>query len=280
MLLPHQITSIIAPKNCVVFDAEQRISELVFDSRKVTFPEQTLFFAIKTEKNDGHLYIPELIKQKVKNFIVSDNIEHYLKYNANFYQVIEPVRAMQQIAAAHRKRFNYQVVGITGSNGKTIVKEWLSTILSHEFSVIKSPNSYNSQIGVPLSVWQMNDNYGFAIFEAGISQPNEMEELEAVIKPDIGILTNIGNAHSGFFNFSGSASYSPFRIFARLFLSGTEAAASYKYTGMPSSFARSPPNRFDSSIQSSIVQLATGTKGQTSRAPMRGCSPVCLVMSM
>jgi alanine racemase len=199
MLLPNQITQIVAHKKCVVFDENRSISELVFDSRKNTLPEQTIFFAIKTEKNDGHLYIPELIKQKVKNFIISDDLEHYKKYNANFYQVADPVLAMQQIAAAHRKKFHYPVVGITGSNGKTIVKEWLATILSHEFSVIKSPNSYNSQIGVPLSVWKMNDSYGFAIFEAGISQKNEMEKLETVIKPDIGILTNIGNAHSGFF---------------------------------------------------------------------------------
>jgi alanine racemase len=199
MLLPHQIIQIIAPKNSAVSNPNGNISELVFDSRKVTLPEQTLFFAIKTEKNDGHLYIPELIKHKVINFIVSNDLETYKNLNANFYQVSDPVLAMQQIAAAHRNNFNYQVVGITGSNGKTIVKEWLSTILSQEFSVIKSPNSYNSQIGVPLSVWKMNDTYGFAIFEAGISQKDEMNKLEAVIKPDIGILTNIGNAHSGFF---------------------------------------------------------------------------------
>ena len=199
MLLPAQILQIITPTNHSVLDANCGISELAFDSRKITFPEQTLFFAIKTAKNDGHLYISELIKQKVKNFVISENIEHYKNFNANFYQIDKPVLAMQQMASEHRKTFTYPVVGITGSNGKTIVKEWLSTILSHEFSVIKSPNSYNSQIGVPLSVWKMNDTYGFAIFEAGISQKNEMEKLEAVIQPDIGILTNIGNAHSGFF---------------------------------------------------------------------------------
>jgi alanine racemase len=199
MLLPAQILQIITPTNHSVWDANCGILELAFDSRKITFPEQTLFFAIKTAKNDGHLYISELIKQKVENFVISENIAHYKNFNANFYQVDEPVLAMQQMASEHRKTFTYPVVGITGSNGKTIVKEWLSSILSHEFSVIKSPNSYNSQIGVPLSVWKMNDTYGFAIFEAGISQKNEMEKLEAVIQPDIGILTNIGNAHSGFF---------------------------------------------------------------------------------
>jgi len=199
MLLPEQIIQIITLKNSRIVAPDCGFSELVFDSRKVTFPEKTLFFAIKTAKNDGHLYISELIKQKVKNFIVSENVEQYKDCDANFFQVDNPVLAMQQMAAEHRKKFNYPVVGITGSNGKTIVKEWLSTILSKEFSVIKSPNSYNSQIGVPLSVWQMNDNHNFAIFEAGISQKDEMEKLEMVIKPNIGILTNIGNAHSGFF---------------------------------------------------------------------------------
>ncbi|MCL2435460.1 MAG: bifunctional UDP-N-acetylmuramoyl-tripeptide:D-alanyl-D-alanine ligase/alanine racemase [Lentimicrobiaceae bacterium] len=199
MLLPDNIIQIIAPKNSIVIDSNWGISELGFDSRKLTFPAQTLFFAIKTAKNDGHLYIKELIRQKVRNFIIGEDVEHYKGLNANFYQVNDPVLAMQQIAAEHRKHFNYPVVGITGSNGKTIIKEWLSTILSKDFSVIKSPNSYNSQIGVPLSVWQMNGNYNFGIFEAGISQKNEMDNLEAVIKPNIGILTNIGNAHSGFF---------------------------------------------------------------------------------
>ena len=199
MLLPEQLIQIIYPKNRIIAAPNGSISELVFDSRKVTFPEKTLFFAIKTAKNDGHLYIPELIKQNVLNFVVTEDLERFKDFDANFYQVENPVFAMQQIAAHHRKQFDYPVVGITGSNGKTIVKEWLSTILSKEFSVIKNPNSYNSQIGVPLSVWQMNENHNFAIFEAGISQKNEMENLEAVIKPTIGILTNIGNAHSGFF---------------------------------------------------------------------------------
>jgi len=199
MLLPNKIIQTVSPKSSIVFDLSWGISELSFDSRKLIFPAQTLFFAIKTTKNDGHLYIAELIKQKVRNFIVSENLDHYKGFNANFYQVDDPVLAMQQIVIEHRKHFNYPVVGITGSNGKTIVKEWLSTVLSKDFSVIKSPNSYNSQIGVPLSVWQMNDSYNFAIFEAGISKKNEMAQLEAVIKPNIGILTNIGNAHSGFF---------------------------------------------------------------------------------
>jgi len=199
MLLPNKIIEIITPKNSKIVDQNWAISELVFDSRKLTFPQQSLFFAIKTGKNNGHHYIPELVKQKVKNFIVSEELDDYKNYDANFYLVDDPVFAMQQIAAEHRKQFNYPIVGITGSNGKTIVKEWLTAMLAKDFSIIKSPNSYNSQIGVPLSVWQMNDTHNFGIFEAGISQKDEMRKLEAVIKPNIGILTNIGNAHSGFF---------------------------------------------------------------------------------
>ncbi|MDR0206157.1 MAG: bifunctional UDP-N-acetylmuramoyl-tripeptide:D-alanyl-D-alanine ligase/alanine racemase [Bacteroidales bacterium] len=199
MLQPNKITEIITPKNSNIVDQNWAISELVFDSRKLTFPQQSLFFAIKTEKNNGHLYIPELVRQKVKNFIVSEELDDYKNYKANFYQVDDPVWAMQKIAAEHRKQFNYPVIGITGSNGKTIVKEWLSAMLAKDFLVIKNPNSYNSQIGVPLSVWQMNDTNTIGIFEAGISQKNEIHKLETIIKPTIGILTNIGNAHSGFF---------------------------------------------------------------------------------
>ncbi|MCL2168184.1 MAG: bifunctional UDP-N-acetylmuramoyl-tripeptide:D-alanyl-D-alanine ligase/alanine racemase [Lentimicrobiaceae bacterium] len=199
MLLPSEIIKIISPKNNAVFYPDDGISELCFDSRKITFPEKSLFFAIKTEKNNGHSFISKLCKQKVKNFIISENIDQYKDLEANLYQVENPVWAMQQIAAEHRKKFFYPVVGITGSNGKTIVKEWLSTILSKDFAVIKNPNSYNSQIGVPFSVWQMNDTHSFGIFEAGISQKNEMHRLETVIKPNIGILTNIGNAHSAHF---------------------------------------------------------------------------------
>jgi len=199
MLLPEQIIQITAPENSILSNPKWKISELSFDSRKITFPEKTLFFAIKSEKNNGHRYIDELIKQKVKNFIVTENVENFTNLDANFYQVTDAVWAMQQIATEHRNLFSCPVVGITGSNGKTIVKEWLATILSKDFSVIKNPNSYNSQIGVPFSVWQMNENHSFGIFEAGISQQNEMEKLETVIKPNMGILTNIGNAHSCFF---------------------------------------------------------------------------------
>lgn len=177
---------------------EAPISELLFDSRRLLRPEKTLFFAIKTEKNDGHDFIPELIAKGVRNFIITENLQNHNK-SCNYIVVKDCVSALQQIATVHRKLFAIPVVGITGSNGKTIVKEWLTQMLSEDYHLIASPNSYNSQIGVPISVWQMRSQHNFAIFEAGISMPGEMQKLEAIIQPTIGILTNIGSAHSQFF---------------------------------------------------------------------------------
>lgn len=177
---------------------EAPISELLFDSRRLLRPEKTLFFAIKTEKNDGHDFIPELIAKGVRNFIITEDLRNYDK-SCNYIVVKDCVSALQQIATVHRKLFAIPVVGITGSNGKTIVKEWLTQMLSEDYHLIASPNSYNSQIGVPISVWQMRSQHNFAIFEAGLSMPGEMQKLEAIIQPTIGILTNIGSAHSQFF---------------------------------------------------------------------------------
>lgn len=176
------------------------ISELLFDSRRLLRPEKTIFFAIKTEKHDGHDYILELINQGVRNFVITEDVSRWKVFDdCNFIRVRDGVTALQQIAASHRQQFTIPVVGITGSNGKTIVKEWLTQMLSDDFHLIASPNSYNSQIGVAFSVWQMRPHHDFAIFEAGISQPDEMVRLEKIIRPNIGILTNIGSAHAQFF---------------------------------------------------------------------------------
>lgn len=169
------------------------ITQLVIDSRHVSLPDGVLFFAIQTSRNDGHQYIPELYAKGVRNFIVTKSID-FLP-DANVFQVENSVRALQEVAAFHRKQFDYPVLGITGSNGKTIVKEWLFQLLAPNFYIAKSPKSYNSQIGVPLSVWQMQPQHQLAIFEAGISQPNEMKYLQAIIQPTIGIFTNLGTAH-------------------------------------------------------------------------------------
>ncbi len=200
MLSPAEIGKIIAPIHCSIHNSSEMVSDLVFDSRKVITPNRSLFFAIKTAHDDGHKFIDELYFKGVRNFVITDDIKSYAKYNGNFFQVQNTIDALQKIASDHRKSFDYPVVGITGSNGKTIVKEWLSQVLSDEFNIVKSPNSFNSQIGVPLSVWQMSSKDNFAIFEAGISQKGEMIRLRKVIQPNIGILTNIGDAHAAHFS--------------------------------------------------------------------------------
>ncbi|MGC8865809.1 MAG: bifunctional UDP-N-acetylmuramoyl-tripeptide:D-alanyl-D-alanine ligase/alanine racemase [Bacteroidales bacterium] len=172
------------------------VDHLLIDSRRLQIPESTLFFAIKTPKNDGHRYISELLEKGVRQFVVTEpEVFSHLQGQANALLVENSIETLQVIAAAHRARFNIPVIGITGSNGKTVVKEWLREILSTQFSVCASPNSYNSQIGVPLSVWNLESGHRLAIFEAGISQPSEMEKLERIIRPTLGIFTNIGEAH-------------------------------------------------------------------------------------
>ncbi|SBW02157.1 bifunctional UDP-N-acetylmuramoyl-tripeptide:D-alanyl-D-alanine ligase/alanine racemase [uncultured Dysgonomonas sp.] len=190
----HKIAKILDAIASELNDAD--ISILLTDSRQVFYPAETLFFALSTKNNDGHKYINELYELGVRNFVVSQMLPDWENYNdANFLVVTNTLAALQRIAAYHRNQFDIPVIGITGSNGKTVVKEWLYQILHQDFNITHSPRSYNSQIGVPLSVWQMNDHTQLGIFEAGISQPEEMSKLEAIIRPTIGILTNIGQAH-------------------------------------------------------------------------------------
>ncbi|MFH1160064.1 MAG: bifunctional UDP-N-acetylmuramoyl-tripeptide:D-alanyl-D-alanine ligase/alanine racemase [bacterium] len=195
--------------------ADPAISELLIDSRRLANPEGTLFIALVSGRNDGHRYIRELAEKGVKCFLISNlqlavgswqlagNIviaSAAKQRDPVFILVSDTLTALQQLAAHHRKQFGYPVIGITGSNGKTIVKEWLYQLLSPDFQVIRSPKSFNSQLGVPLSVWKMEPRYDLAIFEAGISQPGEMDRLEEIIRPTIGILTNIGPAHDEHFS--------------------------------------------------------------------------------
>ncbi len=175
---------------------EKEVSVILTDSRSLTFPEETLFFALVTERNNAHRYIYDLYRKGVRHFVISDNIANKDKMpDANFLKVPDTLAALQQLATAHRNRFDIPVIGVTGSNGKTIVKEWLYQLLHEDYNMVRSPRSYNSQIGVPLSIWQMNESTELAVIEAGISQPGEMDKLEAIIKPTVGIITNIGGAH-------------------------------------------------------------------------------------
>jgi alanine racemase len=179
-----------------IFAGDILIEHLLLDSRKIYSPASSLFFAIAGPRRDGHHFIPELYKRGIRNFVISQPIETSLYPEANFLLVNDTLSALQELAAYHRKQFNIPVIGITGSNGKTIVKEWLYQLLHEDYNIVRSPKSYNSQIGVPLSVWQMNEKHTLAIFEAGISQQGEMPQLEKIIRPTIGVLTNIGAAHS------------------------------------------------------------------------------------
>ena len=175
---------------------------LSLDSRKIIDAPNTIFFAIKSSHHDGNKFIEGLYAKGVRNFVVSDkNINVNNVSLANVIVVRNTINALQSLAAHHRMLFaNLTVIGITGSNGKTIVKEWLNQLLEESFSIVRSPKSYNSQIGVPLSVLNINQSHNLAIFEAGISEPGEMTRLEKIIRPSIGCLTNIGQAHDEGFN--------------------------------------------------------------------------------
>ena len=163
----------------VIGNDSLEIRHLLTDSRQLKSPQDTLFFAIKTDKNDGARYIPELQSKGVQAFVTGDALA-----------------ALQALAAYVRSQFTGTVIGITGSNGKTVVKEWLYQLLKEDYTIVRSPQSYNSQIGVPLSVWQLAESKAqLAIFEAGISQPGEMERLERIIRPTIGVITYIGHEH-------------------------------------------------------------------------------------
>ena len=175
---------------------KELIHELLIDSRRLISPSRSLFFAIVSKRNDGHKYILELYEKGVRNFVVSAEPENILLYSeANFVLVKNTLNALQALCATHRRQFTIPVIGITGSNGKTIVKEWLYQLMFEDKNIVRSPKSYNSQIGVPLSVWQMSPENELAIFEAGISEPDEMDRLQTIIQPTIGIFTNVGHAH-------------------------------------------------------------------------------------
>lgn len=173
------------------------IHYLLTDSRQIIQPETSLFFALGNHPlRNGHQFIASAYKLGVKNFVVAHTFNTADYPNANFFKVDNTLLALQQLAAFHRKKFHYPVIGITGSNGKTIVKEWLYQLLQKEWNIVRSPRSYNSQIGVPLSVWHMGPQHQIGIFEAGISMPGEMQHLQNIIAPTIGILTSIGDAHN------------------------------------------------------------------------------------
>jgi len=196
-----EVAKIIQPLRVRLAAARAPVVSLLYDSRKLSDVRNGLFFALKG-KRDGHHYVADAYVAGVRNFVVTEETIDINSFpEANFLVVTDTLDALQVLAAHHRRRFAYPVIGITGSNGKTIVKEWLGQLLAKDYRIIRSPKSYNSQIGVALSLWQLSDAHDLAIIEAGISKSGEMERLHAMIKPDIAVLTTIGPAHDdGFFS--------------------------------------------------------------------------------
>ena len=188
----EKITTLIGARRYGDHDANVRW--LLTDSRSLCFPEETLFFALHTKRNDGHRYIDDLYRRGVRSFVV-EQVPDRPQPDANYLKVPSTLAALQRLAERHRDEFSIPVVGITGSNGKTMVKEWLYQLLLPSQRIVRSPRSYNSQIGVPLSVWLLNEQTEVAIFEAGISQPGEMMALHDIIQPTVGVLTCLGSAH-------------------------------------------------------------------------------------
>ncbi len=178
---------------------DYEIQTLLTDSRSVTYPENSLFFALMTSTGDGHHYLSELYARGVRNFVVErvPAVGRAEFPAANFFTVADTLKALQTLARYHRDRFTgTPVIAITGSRGKTIVKEWLYQLLHDNYNIVRSPRSYNSQIGVPLSLWELDGDTTLGIFEAGISQPGEMRALQSMIKPTVAVMTNIGQEHS------------------------------------------------------------------------------------
>lgn len=188
------------------------INSISIDSRSLQNDENTLFFAISGPNHDGHVYIKELIAKGVRHFVVS-KIPEGLENEAHFLFVDNTLDAFQKFAAFYRSQFDFPVIGITGSNGKTIIKEWLNFLLSPDYNIIRSPKSYNSQVGVPLSILGINEKHNLGIFEAGISQTFEMEKLQRIIQPTIGILSNVGSAHDEGFSSVGEKIKEKLKLF-------------------------------------------------------------------
>ena len=195
----NHIAQIIQADASIIAAAE--IDHLLIDSRKIIFPSTSLFFALHGPRRDGHQFIAELYDRGLRNFVVQNGFNTTAFKQANFLFVTNTLAALQVLASFHRNQFSIPIIGITGSNGKTVVKEWLYQLLLNDYSIVRSPRSFNSQVGVPLSVWQINEHNTLGVFEAGISTIHEMQSLEKIIQPTIGVLTTIGEAHNeGFTN--------------------------------------------------------------------------------
>ncbi|TAF50042.1 MAG: hypothetical protein EAZ62_08405, partial [Sphingobacteriia bacterium] len=199
--------------------ADQVVAHLVTDSRQVVFPASSLFFALPGPRRSGSDFVAAAYQRGVRFFVVDEvptiaQQGEPLAWSTHFFVVPDVLKALQDLAALHRQQFDYPVLGITGSNGKTMVKEWLYQLLQADYRIVRSPRSYNSQIGVPLSVWQMDAQHNLALLEAGISQTGEMQKLAQVMAPTMGIFTGLGPAHDAGFNSSEQKLKEKLQLFA------------------------------------------------------------------
>lgn len=217
----HQIVLYTSKKIAEIVKGELTGSEnvnvkhLICDSRNVSFYAESAFFALTSKRNNGHKYIKTLYSKGVRCFIISENISSNVFKGAAFIKVGNTLAALQQLAAFHRSQFRLPVIGLTGSNGKTIVKEWLYQLLKNKYTICRSPKSYNSQIGVPLAIWNLQAQHTLGIFEAGISTISEMNLLETIIHPNIGVFTSFGNAHQEGFKSPEEKLTEKFKLFER-----------------------------------------------------------------
>lgn len=213
----EHVARVVLGKLVGLGDKQRKVSSLIIDSRKIICPEEGLFFALKTSRNDGHNYLGDVYAGGVRCFVVEQlpNISSYP--DAVFVVCENSLRALQTLSAWHRGQFPCLLVtGITGSNGKTIVKEWIKQLLGNTVRICVSPKSYNSQIGVPLSLWNLEPGDSYGLFEAGISQPGEMQVLEEIIQPRIGIFTNIASAHDENFTSMAEKINEKLKLFTRV----------------------------------------------------------------
>ena len=240
-------------------DEQNVIEYLVIDSRSVLVPENSLFFALSSHR-DGHEFIQDAYDKEIRNFVITDGKYINQHPNCNFLLVTDVLKALQKLALYHRNQFTLKTIGITGSNGKTIVKEWLYQLLAADFNIIRSPKSYNSQIGVPLSVWQIDVDHNLAIFEAGISAANEMESIEEIIKPEIGILTNIGEAHAEGFSSKREKITEKLKLFAGadLFIYSPEYVGEVNFKDLPGKKKFSWSSKQDADLRIIAVEPIEG----------------------
>ncbi len=209
-----EIATIIAAREARLMGPDMDIQHLLTDSRRLAQTDGTLFFAIPSSRNSGVRYVADLYRAGVRSFVVPVGSEVGEMDGANVWYVDDVVTALQQLAACHREQYSGPVIGITGSNGKTVVKDWLVQLLAPEGPLCASPKSFNSQIGVPLSVWPLSESDRMAVFEAGISKVGEMERIERVIRPTIGVITNIGQAHDENFTSRRQKTVEKLKLFA------------------------------------------------------------------